>query len=69
MSLDARIAQAIDEAVEEASQPKALARRLTAWFQAVTSGTEDINDKATADRHLELLFERTVVQSEEEEDA
>ena len=66
MVLDRRITQAINEAVEEASQPETLARRLIAWFEAVTSGNEDINDQAAA-RHLEVLFEGTVAQDYDEE--
>lgn len=67
MTLDRRIIQAINEAVEEASQPETLARRLIAWFEAVTSGNEEINDQAAAARHLEVLFEGTVVQDYDEE--
>lgn len=63
MTIDARITQAINEAVKEAGQPDTLARRLIAWFEAVTSGNEDINDQATAARHLEVLFEGTVVKN------
>lgn len=62
MTLDPRITQAINEAVKEAGQPDTLARRLIAWFEAVTSGNEDINDDATAARHLEVLFDGTVVE-------
>lgn len=68
MPIDARITQAINEAVEEAGQPKGLARRLIAWFEAVTTGIEDINDVPTAARHLEVLFEGTVVEGDDEED-
>ncbi|WP_018099623.1 CxC ATPase DNA modification system associated small protein [Sinorhizobium meliloti] len=63
MAIDARIIRAINEAVEEAGQPETLARRLIAWFEAVTSGNEDINDQSTTARHLEVLFEGTVVQN------
>jgi len=68
MTLDPRITQAINEAVEEAGQPETLARRLIAWFEAVTSGNEDINDDATAARHLEVLFDGTVVESVDNEE-
>ena len=61
MAIDTRITQAINEAVKEAGQPETLARRLIAWFEVVTSGNEDINDQATTARHLEVLFEGTVV--------
>jgi len=69
VTIDARITQAINEAVKEAGQPDTLARRLIAWFEAVTSGNEDINDQATAARHLEVLFEGTVVENADGEDA
>jgi len=68
VTIDARIMQAINEAVAEAGQPETLARRLIAWFEAVTSGNEDINDQATTARHLEVLFEGTVVQNGNGED-
>lgn len=68
MTIDARITQAINEAVAEAGQPDALARRLIAWFEAVTSGNENINDQATTARHLEVLFEGTVVENDDMED-
>ena len=61
--LDARIKQAIAEAVEEAGQPESLARRLIAWFEAVTIGNEDINDDTATARHLEVLFQGTVVEN------
>lgn len=64
MPVDARIAQAIAEAVEGAGQGKELAQRLTAWFEAITTGIEDIGDEATADRHLEVLYEETAVEGE-----
>ena len=68
MTLDARIIQAIQEAVEEAEQPATLACRLIAWFEAVTSGNEDINDQNAAARHLEVVFEGTVVSDDGDED-
>lgn len=68
MTIDARITQAIQEAVDEAGQPETLARRLVAWFEAVTSGNEDINDHAAAARHLEVLFEGTVASTEGDKD-
>ena len=50
-------------AVAEAAQPPTVAKRLIAWLEAVNSGNEDINDPAQAERHLEVLFEGTVVTS------
>lgn len=62
MTLDPRIAQAINEAVEEAGQNETLSHRLIAWFEAITSGNEDINDDATTARHLKVLFDGTIVE-------
>lgn len=67
MTIDARIEQAIQEAVKEADQPLALALRLIAWFEAVTSGNEDINDGSAAARHLEVLFEATLISTKDDE--
>lgn len=67
MALDSRITEAIKEAVEVAGQSEILARRLIAWFEAVTSGNEDINDPATTARHLEVLFEGTTVDESSKE--
>ena len=59
MSLDPKIVRAIQEAVAEAAQEPALARRLIAWMQAITSGSEDPHDLSLAQRHIELLYEGT----------
>jgi hypothetical protein len=64
MSLDPKISQAIKEAVEEAGQSAALARRLIAWMEAVTSGNEDLADQAAAARHLEVLYAETSADSD-----
>lgn len=61
MSLDPQIKEAIEIAVEQAQQSSTLARRITAWMEAVVSGNEDINDKNNARRHLELIFNNTEV--------
>ena len=63
MSLDPKISQAIKEAVDEVGQSAALARRLIAWMDAVTSGNEDLADQAAAARHLEVLYAETSVNS------
>lgn len=54
--MDPKIVDSIEEAVSEEGQSKALARRLVAWFDAIASGNEDINNKQAANRHLELLY-------------
>ena len=58
--MDPKIEEAIKEAVEENGQSEALARRLVAWFDAIASGNEDINDRQSANRHLELLYGATM---------
>ena len=68
MAIDAMIEQAISEAVKEAEQPEELARRLIAWFKAVASGNEDINNQPAVDRHLEVIFGGTVDKDGEEMD-
>lgn len=67
MALDPRITHAIAEAVEEAGQPETLAHRLIAWFEAITTGNEDIHDSETSARHLDLLFSSTVIGETDEE--
>ena len=54
--MDPKIAEAIEQVVHDAGQNEPLARRLIAWFNAVASGNEDINDRQSAERHLELLY-------------
>ena len=54
--MDPKIVASIEEAVREEGQSEALARRLVAWFGAIASGNEDINDKQASNRHLELLY-------------
>ena len=59
MTMDPKIVEAIEEAVDENGQTKVLARRLVAWFDAIASGNQEINDKQSANRHLELLYKAT----------
>lgn len=59
MAVDPKIQEAIEAAVEEAGQNKGLARKLIRWFEAIASGNEEINDRQSAHRHLELLYEET----------
>ncbi len=54
--MDPKITDAIQQSVRDEGQSDALARRLIAWFKAVASGNEDINDRQSANRHLELLY-------------
>jgi hypothetical protein len=59
MTLDAKIAEAIQTAVADVNQPEAIARQLTAWMEAIASGNEDPHDEAAAARRLEILYEET----------
>ena len=56
MSVDPKVTEAITAAVEERGQSPALARRLLAWLQAVTSGNEDLADVSATERRLELIY-------------
>lgn len=56
MSTDPKLREALLRAVKDAGQSDALGRRILAWIDAVTSGSEEINDQAAADRRLELIY-------------
>jgi len=64
MTVDSKILQAIEDAVRANGQSEALARLVAAWFHAIASGNEDINDKQSANRHLELLYGETKTDGE-----
>lgn len=57
MSIDPKIRLAIETAVRDAGQPDGLAHKIARWFEAVASGNENITDRQSANRHLELLYE------------
>lgn len=59
--MDKKIQDALREAVREAGQDPSLARKLEMWFEAIASGSEDVNDKQSSNRHLELLYSDTRV--------
>jgi len=67
MAVDPKIVDAIEQAVQEAGQSTALACRLIAWFDAIASGNEDINDRQSSYRHLELLYEEALTEGEPNE--
>ena len=62
MSLDSKIKNAIEMAVQKSGQPSTVANRLIAWFEAINDGNEDINDRAHVDRRLEFLYDGTEVE-------
>jgi len=68
VSLDTKITQAIRDAVSDADQSAALATRLIAWMEAVTSGNEDPADPAAAARHIEMLYAEVSVSDIDSED-
>ncbi len=72
MAVDPKIRDAIKTVVTESGQSEGLARKLESWFEAIATGTEDINEKKSAHRRLELIYDAvqlddSVVESDEEE--
>ena len=67
MSVDPKIKEAIEIAVSDSNQPEGLARMLVRWFEAVAIGNEEIDDKQSSDRHLELLYREIQVPLQEDE--
>lgn len=61
MSLDIKIRNAIETAVQKSGQPATVANRIIAWFEAINDGNEDINDRPHVDRRLESLYDVTEV--------
>ena len=66
MSIDARIRNAIVDAVREAHQNVSLADKLTAWFEALATENESLDDKESVSRHLEILYQATEVDVDNE---
>jgi len=67
--MDKKIQDALREAVREAGQDPSLARKLEMWFEAIASGSEDVNDKQSSNRHLDLLYEDTRVSASDSSSA
>ncbi len=61
MAIDARISDAVRTATDDTGQPRTVADRLLAWFKGLASGNERLEDPDTVERHLELLFQATIV--------
>ena len=51
----------------EAGQSDRLALKISRWFEAVASGNENINDRQSAYRHLELLYDEVRLSFRDEE--
>jgi hypothetical protein len=56
MPIDQDISKAIATAVANEEQPDGVARKLTRWFDAIATGNEQITDKQSTHRHLELIY-------------
>ena len=62
MAIDPRIDEALVSAAEEAGQGEALSRKLIAWFEALSSGNEQIDG---SEMFLRLLYDSTTVAEED----
>ena len=59
MSIDPKVQTAITEAVKYRQQTNELATCLIAWFDALSSATEDINDAESTAHRIDILLETT----------
>ena len=57
MNLGKVISSAITEAVRDARQPPEVAKLLIAWYEALASGKESLDDVEAALRRLDAIFE------------
>lgn len=62
MVIDPRIDEALVCAAKEAVQSETLSRKLTAWFEALSSGNEQIDD---SDMFLRLLYDSITVDEQD----
>ncbi len=60
MTMDPRIREAIEAAVEEDGQDASLSRKLVAWFEALSSGNERINN---GESRPDLIYDSTTLRS------
>ncbi len=67
MNLDRRVVAAIDEAVKELGETPALAEKITAWLDSLAGGNARLSERDSTDRHLELLYQSVVAETEEEQ--
>lgn len=56
MALDRTIKAAVEAAVAQDGQSAHLAKKILVWLDSVIAGNEDLHDRETAQRHLEVLF-------------
>lgn len=57
MALDKKIAAAVRKAALAEHQPAAVAERLIAWLETLSSGSESLGNIETTNRFLNDLFE------------
>lgn len=50
------ISEAVFRATKESGQPDTVAKKLDAWLNALMSGNENIEDRESSRRHLELIL-------------
>lgn len=67
MAIHPRLKSAVEEAVRNAGQSQSLAQKIIAWLEAIASGNEELGDRASAERHVELLYEETSVELDVED--
>lgn len=67
MAIDPKIKEAIEIAVYELNQPEGLARKLNSWFEAIATG-ENVNDKQSLKRHLDLLYNEVQIEKRSNEE-
>lgn len=72
MPLDQRISASILEATESAGQDRSLGKKIIAWFEALNSGNESMQDRESVARHMELFYaltrEEQVIEGDEGEE-
>ena len=64
MNTDAKIQEAIKEAVADFDQNEGLADKLIAWFESVANGNENLANKELVSRRLDLLYENCSIDGE-----
>ena len=67
MNLDRRVVTAIEEAVREQGETPALAQKITAWLDSLAGGNARVAERDSTDRHVELLYESVVTETEEDQ--
>jgi len=68
MEIDKVIQRAIEDAVRDNDQSPDLAKKIVAWANAFASGGEEINAGDSAARHLDVLYESVIIDSENTKD-